>query len=242
MAIQPAICSHCGGKIKVDDLDLNGFGECEFCHTPYKVIDVITIDGLPTARSLLASAQAAVENENPEKAVKLYYQIIDIKPNCHEAWWGLYVCNAYFDAYYQYRDKYGNSGPLTRAAIMQNTISKYANRAIQYAPEDIAEQYRQAIAENIQFIQAAKNGDFDQKDNNGSSGCYIATAVYGSYDCNEVFALRRFRDEYLSKTFCGRIFIRIYYRISPWLARRLPPESQASNLIRKALDKLVERI
>ncbi len=36
---------------------------------------------------------------------------------------------------------------------------------------------------------------------NYNSGCYIATAVYGSYDCPEVWVLRRYRDYKLSKTF-----------------------------------------
>ena len=39
-------------------------------------------------------------------------------------------------------------------------------------------------------------------------GCYIATCVYGSYDCPQVRLLRRFRDEHMKKTPAGRIFIR----------------------------------
>jgi len=52
-----------------------------------------------------------------------------------------------------------------------------------------------------------------------SNGCYLATAVYGSYDCPEVWVLRRFRDYTLAETWYGRIFIRIYYAISPILVR-----------------------
>ena len=32
-----------------------------------------------------------------------------------------------------------------------------------------------------------------------SQGCYIATCVYGSYDCSPVWILRRFRDSFLAK-------------------------------------------
>lgn len=242
MAMQPAVCSNCGGRIKVDDIDLNGFGECEFCHVPYKVIDVITVDGLPTVKSLLTSATIAIDNGNHEKAVKLYNDVINIKPNCHEAWWGLYLCNSYFDAFYQYKDKYGNGGPLTKASIMQTTINKYANRAIEYAPQDIATKYSQNIASEVEFINAARNGAYDQKDNKGNSGCYIATAVYGSYECNEVFALRRFRDESLSKTAFGRAFIKIYYKLSPALAQHLPYDSAVSKCIRKILNTFISHI
>ena len=50
-------------------------------------------------------------------------------------------------------------------------------------------------------------------------GCYIATAVYGSYDCPEVWTLRRFRDNTLCATWYGRAFIKIYYAISPTLVK-----------------------
>ncbi len=242
MALQPAVCASCGGRIKVDDIDLNGFGECEFCHVPYKVIDVITVDGLPTVKSLLTSAGIAIDNGNCEKAVKIYNEVINIKPNCHEAWWGLYRCNSYFDAFYNYKDKYGNSGPLTKASIMQTTIKKYANRAIEYAPKEIADKYSREISDEVAFINAARNGAYDKTNGKGKSGCYIATAVYGSYECDEVFALRKFRDETLSKTIFGRAFIKIYYKISPSLAKCLPYDSKVSIFIRRILDKFISRI
>ena len=41
-------------------------------------------------------------------------------------------------------------------------------------------------------------------------GCYVATAIYGSYDCPEVWVLRRYRDNILSNTWYGKIFIKMY--------------------------------
>ncbi len=38
-------------------------------------------------------------------------------------------------------------------------------------------------------------------------GCYIATAVYGSYDCPEVWTLRRFHDYGPKRTALGRAFV-----------------------------------
>ena len=56
--------------------------------------------------------------------------------------------------------------------------------------------------------------------NNSSSGCcYVATAVYGSYDCPEVWTLRRFRDDSLAETWYGRAFVKTYYAISPTLVK-----------------------
>ena len=57
------------------------------------------------------------------------------------------------------------------------------------------------------------------------SGCYIATAVYGSYDCPQVLVLRKFRDEILSKSRCGRAFIKMYYFFSPPLANSLKKQN-----------------
>ncbi len=53
-----------------------------------------------------------------------------------------------------------------------------------------------------------------------SGGCYIATSVYGSYDCPQVWPLRRFRDNKLALSAMGRSFIRVYYAISPHIVKR----------------------
>lgn len=37
-----------------------------------------------------------------------------------------------------------------------------------------------------------------------TGGCYVATAVYGSYDCPQVWTLRRYRDYTLAETWYGR--------------------------------------
>lgn len=48
--------------------------------------------------------------------------------------------------------------------------------------------------------------------------CFIATAVYGDPISVKVIALRRFRDETLQQWVIGRIFITIYYKVSPPIA------------------------
>lgn len=70
-------------------------------------------------------------------------------------------------------------------------------------------------------------------------GCYIATAVYGGYDKPEVMKLRIFRDSVLKKNCIGRLFIRIYYRISPQMAKSLPHHPYINHMIKKILDIFV---
>ena len=74
------------------------------------------------------------------------------------------------------------------------------------------------------------------------SRCYIATAVYGSYDAPQVIVLRRFRDEVLSKSFLGRAFIRTYYAISPSVAKRLENAGTMNRTVRRILDQVVRRL
>lgn len=73
-------------------------------------------------------------------------------------------------------------------------------------------------------------------------GCYVATAVYGSYDCPQVWTLRRFRDDQLAATPPGRAFIRLYYTVSPALVRRFGQTAWFKALWKGPLDRLVRRL
>lgn len=79
---------------------------------------------------------------------------------------------------------------------------------------------------------------------NGSSsgGCYIATAVYGSYDCPQVWTLRRFRDFFLAKKWYGRAFIKFYYAVSPTVVRFFGDTNVFQSYFRKRLDKFVSEL
>lgn len=72
-----------------------------------------------------------------------------------------------------------------------------------------------------------------------SGGCYIATAVYGSYDCPEVWTLRRYRDRRLAKKAFGRLFIRLYYATSPTVVRLFGRTTWFNEFWRKVLDRMV---
>ena len=73
-------------------------------------------------------------------------------------------------------------------------------------------------------------------------GCYIATMAYGDYDHPQVLELRKFRDNFLSKTILGRRFINFYYKYSPTLVERLKNKQAINLIIRKGLDQFIKTI
>ena len=133
---------------------------------------------------------------------------------------------------------------------MSNWGSKRAGK-IFTLPEFEADQllYAQILA----MIEAEINNSSDseakeklsqekEKEKESNGGCYIATCVYGSYDCPEVWTLRRFRDYSLDTTWYGRMFIHTYYKISPVLVKRFGEKKLFKKAWRKVLDKMVERL
>ena len=79
-------------------------------------------------------------------------------------------------------------------------------------------------------------------DYSSKGGCYVATAVYGSYDCPQVWTLRRFRDNTLASTWHGRVFIRTYYAVSPILVKWFGQTEWFKNFWRDKLDKMVDTL
>ena len=85
-------------------------------------------------------------------------------------------------------------------------------------------------------------GERQEQAGSGKKGCYIATCVYGSYDCPQVWTLRRFRDDYLEQSRPGRWLVRLYYGVSPALVRLFGDKKGFRTLGRKCLDVLIRRL
>lgn len=78
--------------------------------------------------------------------------------------------------------------------------------------------------------------------NQSKAGCYIATCVYGSYDCPEVWILRRYRDSVLVTTRCGKLFIKFYYAISPSLVKLFGEKKWFRKIWKQYLDRNIEKL
>ena len=83
---------------------------------------------------------------------------------------------------------------------------------------------------------------FEYTPEKNSGGCYIATAVYGSYDCPQVWTLRRYRDYTLAETWYGRAFIHFYYAISPTIVRWYGNTEWFKKMWKSKLDCMVSRL
>ncbi len=74
------------------------------------------------------------------------------------------------------------------------------------------------------------------------NGCYVATCVYGSYDCPQVWVLRRYRDSVLAKTWYGKAFITLYYAISPTLVQLFGSHYWFKRFSQKHLDIIIHKL
>jgi len=71
------------------------------------------------------------------------------------------------------------------------------------------------------------------------SGCFIATAAYGSYMEKHVQILRNFRDTYLITNRLGQAFVSFYYRHSPPVADFIAKHETLRAMVRAGLMPLV---
>jgi hypothetical protein len=91
------------------------------------------------------------------------------------------------------------------------------------------------------FSSSPSNSNSSSSSSN-NSGCYIATMVYGYYDTKEVMVLRKFRDDVLSKSEIGLLFIKLYYRYSPTFVHKTQDIKFVHKICRTILDRIINLI
>lgn len=133
--------------------------------------------------------------------------------------------------YYNCRDAKNSAGQKGDPELIRRLRDGFSNdcSAISYALSNISQNVQNIfganseIAKGVHITVDASMAHLDECKNlyleneYHSGGCYIATCVYGSYNCPQVWTLRRFRDNTLSATWYGRLFIQVYYKVSPIL-------------------------
>jgi hypothetical protein len=148
---------------------------------------------------------------------------------------------------------YGMATQALKLSVARGLTVLVMLRKMECVPE-----LKQRLEENIKGVKEindminvtvrSSNSGYSQKTTNNigyrqtepiSSGCYLATMVYGSYEHEQVMILRKFRDEKLLKSEIGKIFVRTYYKISPMIVIVLQDKRRINNLIKIILDKLI---
>jgi len=94
----------------------------------------------------------------------------------------------------------------------------------------------------VESLYSATKTFIPEANTGSSSGCYIATMAYGSYEHPQVLVLRSFRDNYLASKKWGNRFICIYYKYSPKLVEKLKNQILINKTIRKILDLFIRFI
>ena len=132
-------------------------------------------------------------------------------------------------------DEYGDiAAACWKVGVRQHNIlnSVFTNKQLN---ADIIKKYNDKISKYDSNYQAPET-------NMGGGGCYVATAVYGSYDCPQVWTLRRYRDDILAETWYGRAFIKTYYAISPTLVKWFGEKQWFKSPCKKKLDGMVAKL
>lgn len=124
-------------------------------------------------------------------------------------------------ANYLYGDKSG----------LQKILDEYGEKVRKYEPN--------YVTPSIVSPTSSYSGDNTES---ATNGCYVATAIYGSYDCPQVWTLRRYRDFTLDKTIPGRLFIKTYYAFSPTLVKWFGNTRWFKIMWKPVLDKMVKRL
>lgn len=96
------------------------------------------------------------------------------------------------------------------------------------------------VQESIGVINTFKNNS-PYSSSTPKEGCYIATMTYGDYNSPQVIILRKFRDNYLKKYFLGKVFISLYYLLSPKMVSMSKNNKYFIKLSRNSLDFFINK-
>lgn len=132
-------------------------------------------------------------------------------------------------------NKYILENDKLQSILMQNCLRFISNN------RRIILSYQDTINEWCKQLQSDKRAEI-QRILNNSKGCYIATCVYGSYECPQVWTLRRYRDYTLDKTWYGRLFVKCYYAISPILVKWFGKTKWFRRFWKAKLDKMIANL
>lgn len=196
--------------------------------------------------TVIACYYAALIYEKSEKyndyesAIDYFERIADIKPAPNNTEFYSFDDWCYVNANYELGMIYAKVDKFLDKEKAYKYLTKSKNLGY-----DISDEAIESIVDKINIENKLENVNENNSSNNAnknSDGCYVATCVYGSYDCPEVWTLRRFRDYVLKKSLLGRLFIKNYYAVSPTIVKLFGNYKWFHKLFRTPLDKFVIKL
>ena len=212
-----------------------------------------SVEGLSKSADILTSGFGNIPVDK-DRASRYYYQaaqqgdlysiahcskteLISLKTN------GVHLANfSLFRTYYQYKNTVEAKACLDD--ILKNCTDDEINRVTKALNTCQLLSFSNKYDDAIAYLKKETDSFSIPQDpyTTKKRGCYIATCVYGSYDCSQVWTLRRFRDNTLGSSWYGRTFIWLYYAISPILVKWFGKTKWFQKFWKTKLDKLVSKL
>ena len=134
---------------------------------------------------------------------------------------------------------------------LKNRTNGYALLVVNPVRTTISEAYRAPLERTLTLYAKASGeeepppppGAIDPESDDGGSGgsgCFIATASFGSPLAGEVGVLRNFRDKYLLTNSPGKLFVSAYYKYSPKIAEFVAKHGFLKTVVRTTLYPVVK--
>ncbi len=244
MSLVSLKCPNCNGDINLDDSQEIGY--CMYCGSKVSLKDPtlslninvtgkVSVEGVPSVDNLRLRAEEFSKQGDEEMATQYYNKILDIDPEDQEA--RLKVQSAQFKLG-GYKLDWQNIRKIhTYVASGQKIAAIKEFRELTGADLKTS---KDIIDELVVDPRLVDPESIKQEGKKGA--CYIATAVYGSYDAPEVLLFRSFRDRVMLRSWWGKPLVRIYYFCSPPLAKRLKNMPRINGLVRRGLDRWAEKL
>lgn len=129
-----------------------------------------------------------------------------------------------------------NLSPEELAEVRSNAIAEKIRLEVDAQERGVDYQFGRKVAEDHvdTFNMLEKGGKFTSQkvvseiktgagnmrlESKSGPACFVATAAYGDSSHKDVAFLRQFRNNILKNYFIGRIFIAMYWRVGPFLAK-----------------------
>jgi tetratricopeptide (TPR) repeat protein len=123
-------------------------------------------------------------------------------------------------------------------------LRDYSVESIRSSAIRVRKVYRNLYKLNPKGIDTLINLTPSTPSQGPSSSCFVVTATFGTPDAPIVQQFRRYRDERLTKTWLGRRFIEVYYRVGPAFAaviRRCTPLRRLSAWLLRGLAAILPK-